>query len=66
MGHVAAVAPMLERVGDFAAFLAEEVDEAAALAPLRRAESIDRPIGSPEWIAALGRQANAGRRGEMI
>lgn len=58
---------MLERVGDFAAFLAEEVDEAAAFAPLRRAESNGRPIGSPEWIAALerrtGRSLAPGKRG---
>jgi putative transposase len=54
-------------VGDFAAFLAEEVNEAAAFAPLRRAESIGRPIGSPEWIEALerrtGRNLAPGKRG---
>lgn len=65
--HVVKVGPALERVGDFAAFLAEEVDEAAAFAPLRRAESIGRPIGSPDWIAALerrtGRSLAPGKRG---
>ena len=63
--HVVRVAPVLERVGDFAAFLAEEVDEAAAFAPLRQAESIGRPIGNPEWIEALerrtGRQPGTGQ-----
>jgi putative transposase len=54
--RVVRVAPVIERFGDFAAFLAEEVDEAAAFAPLRRAESIGRPIGSPDWIAALERR----------
>ena len=61
------VAPALERVGDFAAFLAEPVDEDAAFLALRRAESIGRPIGSPEWLAALealtGRTLAQGRRG---
>ena len=65
--HVVRVAPVLERVGDFAAFLAEAVDEASAFAPLRRAESIGRPIGSPDWIAALerrtGRRLAPGKRG---
>ena len=61
------VAPVLERLGDFAAFLAEDVDEAEAFAPLRRAESIGRPIGSPRWIEALerrtGRKLAPGKRG---
>ena len=61
------VAPVLERVGDFAAFLAEEFDEAAAYAALRKAERIGRPVGAPGWIAALeertGRPLAPGRRG---
>ena len=64
---VVKVAPALERVGDFAAFLAEEVDERAAYSALRKAESIGRPIGSPGWIAELERRAGRtlapGRRG---
>ena len=44
------VAPALSRVGDFAAFLDEDFDEAAAYAPLRKAESVGRPVGSPEWL----------------
>lgn len=61
------VAPGLNRVGDFAAFLAEQVDEGAAYAALRRAETIGRPIGAPEWIADLeartGRSLAPGRPG---
>jgi putative transposase len=53
---VATVAPVLERVGPFAGFLDETVDEAAAFAPLRRAESTGRPIGSAAWIESLEQQ----------
>ena len=64
---VVRVKPALERVGDFAAFLAGEVDEDAAFAPLRRAETIGRPIGDAEWIAMLeertGRTLAPGKRG---
>lgn len=48
--HVVKVAPALERVGDFAAFLGEEFDEALTYAALRKAESVGRPIGSAEWL----------------
>jgi putative transposase len=51
--HVVKVKPALEQVGDFAAFLAEPFDEAAAYAPLRRAETVGRPVGSPEWLKGL-------------
>jgi len=47
---VVTVAPALERVGDFAAFLDEAFDEAFSYAALRKAESIGRPVGSPEWL----------------
>ena len=47
------VAPALDRVGDFAAFLGAEFDEALGYAALRKAESIGRPIGSPGWIADM-------------
>jgi len=50
---VVRVKPALDRVGEFAASLAEDVDEDAAWLALRRAESIGRPIGSADWIAAL-------------
>jgi len=46
-------APALERVGNFAAFLAEDFDQDEAWLALRRAASIGRPIGDAEWIAAL-------------
>jgi len=51
--HVVTVAPALERVGDFASFLDQPIDEAGAYASLRKAESIGRPIGSVEWIKAM-------------
>jgi hypothetical protein len=43
------VAPALERVGDFAAFLDDEIDEVSAYATLRRAETIGRPVGDADW-----------------
>lgn len=58
--HVVKVAPALERVGDFAAFLGEEFDEALTYAALRKAESVGRPIGSPEWLADM--EARIGRK----
>jgi len=54
------VAPVLERVGDFTAFLGEAFDEAFTYAALRKAESIGRPIGSPEWLADM--EARTGRK----
>ena len=51
--HVVRVAPALERVGDFAAFLAQEFDEALTYAALRKAESIGRPVGSADWLADM-------------
>jgi putative transposase len=64
---VVRVRPVLDRVGDFAKFLAEDIDEDAAFAALRKAETIGRPIGAPEWIAKLeeqtGRTLAAGKRG---
>ena len=47
---VVTTAPVLERVGSFADFLAEPFDEAAAFTPLRRSETTGRPIGSDVWI----------------
>ena len=51
--HVVTVAPALERVGDFAAFLGEEFDEAVSYRALRMAESVGRPVGSAEWLADM-------------
>jgi putative transposase len=42
------VAPALERVGNFTAFLGEAFDEAMSYAALRKAESVGRPVGSKE------------------
>ena len=53
------VAPALERIDDFAAFLADDVDEAASYAALRKAESIGRPIGDADWVKML--EARTGR-----
>lgn len=48
--HVVRVAPVLERVGDFASFLGEDFDEALGYAALRKAESVGRPVGSAGWL----------------
>ena len=67
--HVVKVAPALERVGDFAAFLSEEFDEALTYAALRKAESISRPVGSAEWMADMEEQTRRvlapGKRGPV-
>jgi putative transposase len=54
-GHVD-VAPALERVGNFAAFLGEAFDEAMTYAALRKAESVGRPVGSKEWLEDMEAQ----------
>ena len=57
--QVVKVAPALDRVGDFGAFLDEAFDEALTYAPLRKAESIGRPVGAKDWLAAM--EARTGR-----
>jgi len=52
------VAPLLERVGDFAAFLGGAEDQQATQA-LRIAETTGRPAGSPQWIGKI--EARSGR-----
>ena len=47
------VAPALERVGNFSAFLGEEFDQAMTYAALRKAESVGRPVGSKAWLADM-------------
>lgn len=47
------VAPALERVGNFADLLGEPFDKALSYAALRKAESVGRPVGSPEWVADM-------------
>ncbi|MBS3931519.1 MAG: transposase [Sphingomonadales bacterium] len=65
--HVVRTAPVLERVGDFAAFLGEEFDEALTYAALRKAESVGRPVGSSAWLSDLeartGKKLAPGKRG---
>ncbi|WP_327471465.1 hypothetical protein [Sphingopyxis sp.] len=56
-----------DRVGDFTAFLDEAFDEAFTYAAVRKAESIGRPIGSPQWLddmeARTGLVLKPGKRG---
>ena len=65
--HIVSVAPAIERVGDFQAFLGEDFDEALTYAALRKAETIGRPVGSKEWLeemaAKTGQSLLPGRRG---
>lgn len=46
------VAPVLERVGDFAAHLAA-AEDAPAVTAIRRSRTTGRPVGAADWIAAL-------------
>ena len=63
---LAEVAPLLERVGDFAAFLGTDEDQQATRA-LRMAETTGRPLGDASWVRALeertGRTLAAQKRG---
>jgi putative transposase len=52
------VGPLLERIGDFGAFLAEDED-AAAVTAMRRSYSTGRPVGDRAWIEGL--EADTGR-----
>lgn len=60
------VGPLLDRIGDFAAFLAGSEDQAAQQA-LRAAETTGRPLGNAAFIAdlerILGRRLARGRPG---
>ncbi len=53
------VAPVLERTGDFARFLAEPFDADADFASLRKSERSGRPLGASDWIVRL--EVEAGR-----
>ena len=55
--QVVKVAPALERIGDFRAFPGEPFDEAFTYAALRHAETIGRPVGSPEWLEDMEQQS---------
>lgn len=56
---LATVAPLASRIPDFAGLL-DSGEDAAAVERLRRAASVGRPVGAPEWIAAL--ESRLGRR----
>ena len=60
------MAPLLDRIGDFAAFLAGDEDEPASQA-LRAAETTGHPLGNETFIAELerilGRKLARGRPG---
>ncbi|AHE55153.1 hypothetical protein NX02_17380 [Sphingomonas sanxanigenens DSM 19645 = NX02] len=62
-----APSPALARVGNFAAFLEQPFDDAISYAALRKAETVGRPIGSPEWLddmeARTGLQLKPRKRG---
>lgn len=61
------VAPVLERYGDFAAFLGHEDESSDAYRMLRQSETTGRPLGSEGWIenlsALTGRQLKSKKRG---
>ena len=61
------VAPVLDRYGDFAAFLDEGGSDEAAWRKLRMSESSGRPLGGDAWLAALetrtGRTLRPQKRG---
>ena len=63
---VVSVAPLLDRVPDFAGLLAAAEDEAAILA-IRRSRTTGRPVGAADWLKALeaatGRPLAAAKRG---
>jgi REP-associated tyrosine transposase len=53
--ELATVAPLRALIRDFAALLAAPADPATT-ARIERAPTIGRPLGAPEWIAALERR----------
>jgi len=61
------VAPVLERYGDFAALLAEGIEDEAGFKSLRQSETTGRPLGSEAWMEKLegitGRTLKPQRRG---
>jgi putative transposase len=60
------VAPVLERYGDFATFLAQE-DDSVAFKGLRQSETTGRPLGSEAWMDKIssmaGRDLRTKKRG---
>jgi putative transposase len=47
------VAPILDRYGDFAAFLGEAIDDETEFMRLRESETTGRPLGSEQWMDKL-------------
>ena len=47
------VAPVLERYGDFAAFLDQKEGESEAFRKLRQSETTGRPLGAETWLEKL-------------
>lgn len=68
--HVVKVAPALERIADFPAFLGEAFEEAFTYPALRHAETIVRPVGSREWLEDMQRKTGLalipGKRGPKL
>ena len=61
------VAPVLERYGDFASFLARGDASSEVFRKLRQSETTGRPLGSEDWLERLsamtGRELKAKKRG---
>ena len=49
------VSPILERYGDFAAFLDISTEDVTAFKGLRQSETTGRPLGNEQWIESLER-----------
>ncbi|MCL2636431.1 MAG: hypothetical protein FWD50_07400 [Betaproteobacteria bacterium] len=43
-------------IGNFTVFLDDVFDEAFTYAALRKAETIGRPVGSPQWLEDMERK----------
>jgi REP-associated tyrosine transposase len=52
------VSPVLQRYGDFAAFLGHDTDDAVALTKLRQSETTGRPLGDDKWLERLEKQTS--------
>ena len=63
---VVTVAPVLERTGDYAAYL-DEAEEPGRVAAIRRSRSTGWPVGAKDWLAKLeqdvGRSIAPAKRG---
>jgi putative transposase len=61
------VAPVLERYGDFAKYLAQGNDSADAFKGLRQSETTGRPLGDDDWMtqisAMVGKDLKPRKRG---